>query len=262
MTNQQTFEYWIETGRTNGQFTLHRRIQNRPTHPMAREYTYVRNLGRVYTEACQRADDWIENEHPKTFGFVKHYDASDGELDCRHAGRYDDEQLWFGKYAGSDIEDVLANDRDYLIYLRDNFNRNGNPRMNSLLKRLDEMDLGISERERRYQERVEQRAIEEIEWHDRKQPIPKELAEGRSTFTGQIIAIYDRDTHFGVVTKMMFVDDRNFKLTCTAPNALFDDHDRDELRDARIKFDAAVVISDDDPCFGFAKRPTKAEVLS
>jgi len=265
MTNEKpTFEYWIETGRTNGQFTLHRSLLNRPRHPMAQEYTYVRNIGRIYEEACERADKWIAEMHSGNYGFdfVKHYDPSDGELDCRHAGQYGDEQLWFGKYTGSDIEDVAANDRDYLIYLRDNFHRGPkNPRMNSLLRRLDEMELGESSREIAYRARVAAREEEERAYNERKQPIPTELAEGRSTFTGRIIAVFDRDSYYGVVTKMIFEDDRCFKLYCTVPAALMDDYSKDELRGAIIRFDAALCISDDDETFGFAKRPTKVEMI-
>ena len=266
MTDRRIFEYWIDIGRTNGQYTLHRDLKvtqemldNRERFGINR-YTYIRNLGRVYTEACARADKYIAEMHTDgyAFDFAKLYDASDeGEL--RHPGQYDDDTLWFGKYAGSDIDDVAANDRDYLIYLRDNFSRNGKPRMNSLLKKLDEMELGQSEAEKARELAEEERAREEAEYEKRKQPIPTELADGRHTFSGTIIAIYHRETEWGDQTKMIFEDDRGFKLSSTAPAGLWKDHS-DSPRGCHITFDAAVVIADDDACFGFGKRPTKVAI--
>jgi len=259
MTDTQKFEYWIETGRTNGQFTLHRRLVGRPRHWAVNEYTYIRNIGRIYEEAVERADKYIDENHPKGFGIVKDYAPGEGG-ELRHPGEYVCDTLWFGKYTGADLEDVVANDPEYLRYIRDNFHRaSGNPKMTALLKQIDDMELGESERERAYRERQEQRAQEEIEWHDRKQPIPTELAEGRSTFTGKVIATYERETQFGIQNKMIFEDDRGFKLSSTAPRALWNDF-TDSPRGCEIQFDAAVVISDDDPCFGFAKRPTKVIV--
>lgn len=272
MTNQinpaATFRYWLDVGRTNGQFTLHRRLMSRPEHPMVREYTYIRNLGRVFEEACERADRYIAELHTDDYPFaaVKDYDVSEGWSDCRHAGRYDDEQLWFGKYAGSDIDDVAANDPEYLRYIRDNFDRI-RPRMKSLLEKIDAMNLGESDRVRAAREREEQRAAEQAAYEAIKQPIPTELAEGRSRFTGHIIAVYDRDSYYGMTTKMIFEDERGFRLNGTVPNALFDDgtdagRTYDDLRGARIEFDAALNIADDDESFGFFKRPTKAVVTT
>lgn len=266
MTDRRIFEYWIDIGRTNGQYTLHRDLQvtqemldNRERFGINR-FTYIRNIGRVYNEAVARADKYIAEMHTDgyAFDFIKQYDPdSDGEL--RHPGRYDDTQLWFGKYYGKDIDDVAANDKDYLIYLRDNFGRNGKPRMNSLLAKLDEMELGQSAAEIARELAAEERAREEAEYEARKQPIPTELAEGRSTFTGTILAIYTRETEWGDQTKMIFEDDRGFKLSGTAPTPLWKDNS-DSPRGCHITFDAAVVISDDDACFGFTKRPTKVAI--
>lgn len=258
-----TFEYWIDIGRTNGQYTLHRELRRDITTQQNREYfgvqsyTYIRNVGRVYEEAVQRADKYIDELHTAEYGFAacKMYDASEGG-ELRHPGQYDDDKLWFGKYYNADIADVVTNDPDYLIYLRDNFGRNGNARMTSLLNAIDAMDLGESKQERARREELERREAEQAEYDARKQPIPTELAEGRSTFTGTIIAIYQRETEYGIQDKMIFEDDRGFKLSGTAPRALWKDDDRNP-KGSSITFDAAVVISDDDACFGFAKRPTK-----
>lgn len=258
---KRTFEYWIETGRTNGQFTLHRRLVERPTHWAVKEYTYIRNIGRIYEEAVERADKYIDENHPSGFGQIRNYDREGGG-ELRHAGQYDDDQLWFGKYAGKFIDDMLNDEKhtEYLRFIRDNFARTvGNPRMDSLLKKLDELELGESEIARRAREAEERRERETAEYEASKQPIPTELKEGRHTFTGKIIATYTRDTHYGIVDKMIFEDDRKFRLVGTAPRALWNNDDRSP-RGCEIKFDAAINISDDDEAFGFIRRPTKLTI--
>lgn len=258
---EQTFEYWIDIGRTNGQYTLHRRLTSRPTHWAVKEYTYIRNVGRVYDEAVARADKYIDENHPEGFGEIRDYAPGEGGA-LRHPSEYDDTRLWFGKYAGADLDDVVANDVEYLKYLRDNFDRiPGKPRMTSFLKKLDAMELGESERDIRRREQLAEREVEAAAYEARKQPIAKELEDGRATFTGTIIAIYQRETMYGIVDKMIFEDDRGFKLTGTAPRALWNDDDRNP-KGCEIQFDAALTISDDDPSFGFFKRPTKIQITN
>ena len=53
--NEIRWESWIETGSTNGQYTLHRhsvlpgRGNNAPT--------YIQNIGRTWERACKKADE-------------------------------------------------------------------------------------------------------------------------------------------------------------------------------------------------------------
>jgi hypothetical protein len=250
-----TFEYWLDIGRTNGQFTLHRRLMNRPEHDMVKEYTYIKNVGRVYAEACARADEYIANMHTDDYGFdfIKFYDASEGG-ELRHPGEYDDTRFWFGKYADKLIEDVLCDDPDYCMYIRDNFFSN-KPRMNSLIQKFKDMDLGKSkaeiEQERRDAEKAEREA--------NKKPIPTELLEGRHTFTGTVVFTKYQESMYGGSEKMLFVDDRGFNLWGTAPSALWD-ASNESPSGCKIQFDATVQVSDDDECFGFFKRPTKVVV--
>lgn len=94
------------------------------------------------------------------------------------------------------------------------------------------------------------------------EPDPVEIPDlpKRSTFTGTVLGLKEKETRYGYVTKMVFRDDRGFKLYGTVPSALFDGES--ELRGSRVEFDAAVTVSDDDPCFGFFSRPTKASRLA
>jgi len=250
-----TFEYWLDIGKTNGQFTLHRRLVNRPEHEMVKEYTYIKNVGRIYEEACARADAYIDNLHTNgyTFDFIKNYDASEGG-ELRHPGKYDDTHFWFGKYNGKEIEEILCDDIEYCLYIRDNFYSN-KPRMISLIKQLEDMDLGKSkaeiEQERRDAEKAEREA--------NKKPIPVELLEGRHTFTGTVVFTKVQEDFYGSSIKMLFVDDRGFNLWGTAPNALWN-ASNESPKGCKIQFDATLEVSDDDECFGFFKRPTKVSV--
>lgn len=86
-------------------------------------------------------------------------------------------------------------------------------------------------------------------------PLPDELLDGRATFSGVVLGTKYEENMYGTTLKMLFLDDRGFKLWGTVPAAL------DGGKGDRVKFDAAAEASNDDPCFGFFKRPTKAETL-
>lgn len=102
-------------------------------------------------------------------------------------------------------------------------------------------------------ERVERIEREKAE----AQPIPAEVAEAkRATITGEIVSGRWRESDFGESYKIIVRDDRGFRVWGTAAEALWQDG---ELPNGtRVTFDAAVAVSDDDPTFGFFKRPTKA----
>jgi len=87
-------------------------------------------------------------------------------------------------------------------------------------------------------------------------PIPAELLEGRHQVSGEIVYGDWRETEFGESYKIIVRDDRGFKLWGTAAEALWGE---DGLPNGtRVTFHAAIVGADDDPAFGFYKRPTKA----
>ena len=149
---------WIETGRTRGQYTLHRMCdQGRPFFGK----TYVQNIGRTWERACKKADElnasFVEEYEIPGDRFFVEYDISDERGTLREPNDYSDvifdvEKLWFGKYEHASVEEVAKTDPDYLIYLRDKFFA-GNPRMKTLIEKITTLDLGESKREREWKER-------------------------------------------------------------------------------------------------------------
>ena len=87
--------------------------------------------------------------------------------------------------------------------------------------------------------------------------IPTELTAGRHTISGVLLGTKSEETPYGWSTKMLVLDDRGFKLWGTLPSAISGIDKGD-----RLTFDAAVQVSDKDECFGFIKRPTKAQFES
>ena len=156
---------WIETGRTRGQYTLHRMCdQGRPFFGK----TYVQNIGRTWESACKKADElnacFIEERGIYTDQFEVEYDISDERGTLRKPNDYSDvihdvEKLWFGKYEHESVEEVAKTDPDYLIYIRDNFSANS-PRMKALIETISKLDLGESKREREWAEREAKIAAE------------------------------------------------------------------------------------------------------
>lgn len=84
------------------------------------------------------------------------------------------------------------------------------------------------------------------------------LPEGRYEIEGTIVSTKWQSSQYGETLKMLVVlDNELHKVWGTVPSALWDDADKG----ARVRFTATVERSEDDPAFGFYKRPTKAEVL-
>jgi len=81
------------------------------------------------------------------------------------------------------------------------------------------------------------------------------IAPGRQAFAGEVLATKWKDTDYGPVYKMLVQDDRGFKLWGSVPKNI------DPGRGERVAFMATVTPSNDDPKFGFFKRPTKAIML-
>lgn len=110
------------------------------------------------------------------------------------------------------------------------------------------------------------------------------VPEGRGTITGVVVSWKMVEDHFsysgGSTLKILVEDDRGFRVFGTCPTKLSDDiydgfyadRERDydgpdvwkneALRGARVTFTATVEPSDDDPYFGWFKRPTKPSVLA
>lgn len=73
---------------------------------------------------------------------------------------------------------------------------------------------------------------------------------------GVILGTRVEETGFGKCVKMLFRDDRGFKVWCTRPAGA-----SDADKGMRLSFVADVEASEKDPCFGFARRPRKCEVI-
>ncbi|MEH0110803.1 hypothetical protein V6N00_13915 [Tersicoccus sp. MR15.9] len=92
---------------------------------------------------------------------------------------------------------------------------------------------------------------------------------GPATIEGVVISTKFVDNSFsysgGSTMKMRVKDDRGFEVWSTAPATLRDavrNSGRDQyLAGSRVRFNATLKPSHDDPSFAFASRPTKAELL-
>lgn len=78
----------------------------------------------------------------------------------------------------------------------------------------------------------------------------------RASIEGVVAAIRTDETFYGYVTKMMVISDAGWKVWGTLPSSLSDAKKGD-----RVSFVATVTKSDDDPKFGFFKRPSKGKIV-
>jgi hypothetical protein len=82
---------------------------------------------------------------------------------------------------------------------------------------------------------------------------------GRATVTGEVIAV-KWVAGFGYnapdTKKLVVKSDEGWKVYVTAASSIYDAD-----KGTRVRFTCNVTPSDDDPLFGFGKRPTKAEIL-
>lgn len=85
-------------------------------------------------------------------------------------------------------------------------------------------------------------------------PIP--AFDGRVQIEGEVVSVKGADTHFGYTMKMVVKADAGWKVYGTVPASI------EVNRGDRVRFEAKVTVSDDDPKFGFFKRPTKAEIAA
>lgn len=92
----------------------------------------------------------------------------------------------------------------------------------------------------------------DLEWSE---VVPS--TEERVDFTGKILSTKYQENQFGGCLKMLFQDERGFKLWGSVPNKLL----QENLDDLKIKFSATVQVSNNDKSFGYFKRPTKIEIL-
>ena len=222
--------YYISSGFGNGMFTLREHGYIPTNYGIKEEDRYVKNLARDYDKAVAKAEQHM-------LDYV-------GDRDKLELGKKWD----LAKWGEADKPD-----------------------------RWEAPELTpeeIAKREAEAKAKAEKKAIADAEWaeikrqeqevYDKADPVP--VTDDRIKFTGVIQKTYFTNKQWGGSTKMFFLDDRGFRLNGTAIKETYIDEDGDEDRrfvddDVKVSFVAKVIPSEDDPKFGFIKRPNNVEVL-
>ena len=128
----------------------------------------------------------------------------------------------------------------------------------------------LSDRQTEVAERIAREITEraERETEDRANARPVPTGKG-VTVTGQVVSTRLDDSPYGYgcsVSKMLVKGD-GWKIWATIPGSIDDVNlttpgNLGGLRGKVVRFTADVTVSKDDPSFGYAKRPRKAEILS
>lgn len=93
-----------------------------------------------------------------------------------------------------------------------------------------------------------------------------QVPTGRVVIEGEIVWADYKESYgpYGrtvYTAKMIVVSDAGWKVYGTVPTAIEPGNGLDSLKGQRVRFTATVEAKDGDPLFGFAKRPSKAELL-
>ena len=86
-------------------------------------------------------------------------------------------------------------------------------------------------------------------------PIPEEIVGKRATVIGKVLSVKVVESAYGGQTKMLVKTDAGWKLWVSVPSHVAIE------RGHRVKFDARIERSNDDPKFGFGSRPTNASII-
>lgn len=97
------------------------------------------------------------------------------------------------------------------------------------------------------------KAAREAEQAAAARPVPT----GTVTIEGDVVSVKSQENRFGSTLKMLVACD-GFKVWGTVPSSF----GYESPKGQRVRFTASVEASDDDPSFGFFKRPRNAEILS
>ena len=84
-----------------------------------------------------------------------------------------------------------------------------------------------------------------------------EVPTGRVEVTGEVISIRTNENEWGYITRTVVRDAQGFKVWGTLPSAI-----SGAKRGDIVTFTATLTPSNDDPKFGFFKRPTKASIVA
>lgn len=80
---------------------------------------------------------------------------------------------------------------------------------------------------------------------------------GRVEIVGTIVKVKEHESNYGTSWKMIVKADNGFRVYGSIPNTIHDANKND-----KVKFTATVTPSNDDPKFGFFKRPSKASFIN
>lgn len=259
--DNNTWEIWLSTGRTNGQYTLHRRLISRPVHAMAKEYTYVQNVGRTWERACRAANEWCDNfEAGGSWRCIRDFDESDERGSLRKPGEFDGdvEVIFFGKYKGLYVEDIIDKDPEYLKFVRDTFTPQ-KQRMKSFIEYLQNLNLGKSEKQERFERIQAEREARDAERAAKLATAPV-ITAGRQEITVKLLFCREESASFGyyahsMVTKGLFESEDGNRYWGTLPSSV--EGSLEELNDAKpvVTLRATIQPKDDDDHFAFFSRP-------
>ena len=218
--------YYISSGFGNGMYTLREHNYIPTNYGFNEKDSYIRNLSRDFDKAITKAKEYVGDSDKLEVG---------NKFDLEKWGEAEKPYRW-------EAPELTPEE--------------------------------IAKREADAKAKAEKKAIEDAEYaeikrqeqevYDKADPVP--VTDDRIKFTGVIEKTYFKDSQWGGSTRMFFVDDRGFKLNGSAIKETYIDEDGDEewkffKEGARASFVAKVTPSDDDPKFGFFKRPNNVEVL-
>lgn len=221
--------FYISSGFGNGMFTLREHSLIHTNYGIKEDDRYIKNLARDYDKAVIKARQFID---------------SIGEYAVLDEGKAWDLEKWGEAEKPNRWEAPVLSPKEIAKIEAD--------------KKAKDKAKAEAQAERLEDERLKQEA------YDKAEPVP--VTDKRIKFTGVIEKTYYTYNQWGGSTKMFFVDDRGFKLNGTAIKETFLDDEGDEVTQyvdngVKVSFIAKVVPSDDDPKFGFIKRPNNVEVM-
>jgi len=221
--------FYISSGFGNGMFTLREHSLIHTNYGIKEDDRYIKNLARDYDKAVIKARQFVD---------------SMGKYAVLDEGKAWDLEKWGEAEKPNRWEAPVLSPKEIAKIEAD--------------KEAKEKAKAEAQAQRLEEKRLKQEA------YDKAEPVP--LTDKRIKFTGVIEKTYFTHNQWGGSTKMFFVDERGFKLNGTAIKETFLDDEGDEATQyvdngVKVSFIAKVVPSDDDPKFGFIKRPNNVEVM-
>lgn len=249
---------YIGTGDKRGFYTLHRIISGAKSGGEFWHDNYIQNLSTEWEKADEKARAYAEAcgavYYPEPFeldGFTKLHGHARWAMIL---DMIDGNEIPVGKFRGESIDSIIDDELEYFAWMLEEFNFNKDE---FIPFRVRLATLFADRENPRETARIAEQARQEREQaiHDAAEPVPE--TDARIKFTGTVLAVKWRDNDFGGGYKMLFRDDRGFKLWGTALTIDGDIADKGD----QVEFMATVEQSDDDAKFGFFKRPTKKRLV-